>query len=96
MPAAITPLSWRSIPKPAWSASRSYVVVHDCGRVINPTIVEGQVHGGVAQGIGGSFYEKLAFDDDGHRCLPLFWTISSPRPWRFPTSRSIISRRLHR
>jgi CO/xanthine dehydrogenase Mo-binding subunit len=42
-----------------------YVVVHDCGRVINPLILDGQVEGGVAQGIGGAFYERLAYDDDG-------------------------------
>ncbi|MFQ5557759.1 MAG: aerobic carbon-monoxide dehydrogenase large subunit, partial [Acidimicrobiales bacterium] len=42
-----------------------YCVVHDCGRVINPMIVEGQVHGGVAQGIGGALYERLAYDDNG-------------------------------
>jgi CO/xanthine dehydrogenase Mo-binding subunit len=42
-----------------------YVVVHDCGTIVNPLIVEGQVHGGVAQGIGNSFYEQLAFDADG-------------------------------
>jgi carbon-monoxide dehydrogenase large subunit len=42
-----------------------YVVVHDCGRVINPMILEGQVHGGVAQGIGNAFYEQLVYDDDG-------------------------------
>lgn len=41
-----------------------YVVVHDCGTVINPTILEGQVHGGVAQGIGNAFYEKLAYDEN--------------------------------
>jgi carbon-monoxide dehydrogenase large subunit len=41
----------------------TYVVVHDCGRVINPTIVEGQIQGGVAQGLGGAFWEKLAYDD---------------------------------
>ena len=40
-----------------------YVVVHDCGRVINPMIVEGQIHGGVAQGLGGAFWEQLAYDD---------------------------------
>jgi CO/xanthine dehydrogenase Mo-binding subunit len=40
-----------------------YVVVHDCGRVINPTVLEGQIQGGVAQGIGGAFYERLAYDD---------------------------------
>ena len=42
-----------------------YVVVHDCGRVINPMILEGQVHGGVAQGIGNAFYEQLVYDEDG-------------------------------
>ncbi len=42
-----------------------YVVVHDCGTVINPLIVAGQIHGGVAQGIGNAFYEKLVFDDAG-------------------------------
>ncbi|MDX1501918.1 MAG: xanthine dehydrogenase family protein molybdopterin-binding subunit [Thermoanaerobaculia bacterium] len=42
-----------------------YVVVHDCGRVINPMILDGQVHGGVAQGLGNAFYERLAFDEAG-------------------------------
>ena len=42
-----------------------YVVMHDCGAVINPMIVEGQILGGVAQGIGGAFYERLAYDNDG-------------------------------
>ncbi len=42
-----------------------YVVVHDCGKVINPMVVEGQIEGGVAQGIGGAFYERLAYDSDG-------------------------------
>jgi CO/xanthine dehydrogenase Mo-binding subunit len=42
-----------------------YVVVHDCGRIINPMILEGQIQGGVAQGIGGAFYEKLIYDEDG-------------------------------
>ncbi len=42
-----------------------YVVVHDCGRVINPLVLEGQIQGGVAQGIGGAFYERLAYDEEG-------------------------------
>lgn len=42
-----------------------YVVVHDCGRVINPMIVEGQVHGGVAQGLGNAYYEQLVYDENG-------------------------------
>ncbi len=40
-------------------------VVHDCGRVINPMILEGQIHGGVAQGIGNSWFEQLIYDDNG-------------------------------
>jgi aerobic carbon-monoxide dehydrogenase large subunit len=42
-----------------------YVVAHDCGRVINPLIVEGQVHGGVAQGVGGALFEEMAYDEAG-------------------------------
>ncbi len=44
---------------------KRYVVVHDCGRLINPTIVEGQIQGGVAHGIGNAFFEQLVFDDQG-------------------------------
>jgi len=42
-----------------------YVVAHDCGRVINPVIVDGQVHGGVAQGVGGALFEDMAYDAEG-------------------------------
>jgi aerobic carbon-monoxide dehydrogenase large subunit len=42
-----------------------YVVAHDCGKVINPMIVEGQVHGGVAQGVGGALFEEMAYDGEG-------------------------------
>ena len=42
-----------------------YVVAHDCGRVINPSIVEGQVHGGVAQGVGGALFEEMVYDESG-------------------------------
>lgn len=42
-----------------------YVAVHDCGRVVNPVVVEGQVHGGVAQGIGGAFFERLVYNKEG-------------------------------
>ena len=42
-----------------------YCVVHDCGNMINPMIVAGQVHGGVAQGIAGALYEKMAYGPDG-------------------------------
>ena len=42
-----------------------YCVVHDCGTLINPRIVEGQIHGGVAQGVGGALYERMAYDETG-------------------------------
>ena len=42
-----------------------YAIVHDCGRMINPAVVEGQVHGGTAQGIAGALYERMHYDSDG-------------------------------
>ncbi|RME60955.1 MAG: xanthine dehydrogenase family protein molybdopterin-binding subunit, partial [Caldilineae bacterium] len=44
---------------------KKYVVVHDCGKVINPLILAGQIQGGVAQGIGNAFYEQLHFSENG-------------------------------
>jgi len=44
---------------------QKYLVAHDCGRVINPLLLDGQIHGGVAQGIGNAFYERLAYDENG-------------------------------
>ena len=41
-----------------------HVIVHDCGRVINPLVVEGQIVGGVAHGIGNALFERLRFDAD--------------------------------
>ena len=42
-----------------------YVVVNDCGRMINPMIVEGQIAGGIAQGAGGALLEELVYDEQG-------------------------------
>ena len=42
-----------------------YVVAHDCGLVVNPMLVDGQIHGGVAQGIGGGLYEAIRYDETG-------------------------------
>jgi carbon-monoxide dehydrogenase large subunit len=44
---------------------RKYVAVDDCGPLINPMLAEGQVHGGVAQGIGQALYEEAVYDDSG-------------------------------
>ena len=48
-----------------------YIYVHDCGTILNPMIVEGQIHGGVAQGIGMALFEELRYAEDGQ---PLFGT----------------------
>ncbi len=45
-----------------------YVVVEDCGRMINPTLIEGQIHGGVAQGLGAVLFEEIPYDEN---CQPL-------------------------
>jgi carbon-monoxide dehydrogenase large subunit len=42
-----------------------YAIVHDCGRVVNPMIVDGQVHGAVLQGLGPALLERLVLDDAG-------------------------------
>jgi aerobic carbon-monoxide dehydrogenase large subunit len=47
-------------------AIRSYVAVDDVGTVVNPVIVEGQLHGGIAQGIAQALYEEAAYDADGN------------------------------
>jgi len=52
-------------PETAMIDVRRYVVVHDCGTLINPMIVEGQIQGGVAHGLGNAFYEQLVYDEQG-------------------------------
>src|ERR1700722_4180242 len=42
-----------------------FAVAEDCGRLVNPLIVDGQVHGGVAQGIGAALYEEIVYDEQG-------------------------------
>ena len=49
-----------------------YLVVEDCGRIINPAIVDGQISGGVAQGIGAVLYEHAAYDADGNPLASTF------------------------
>jgi len=61
-----------------------YVVQHDCGTVVNPTIVEGQIHGGVAQGIGGALYEKLTYDENGQLLAGSFMDFLMPTAVEVP------------
>lgn len=57
-----------------------HVAVDDCGTVLNPLLVEGQQHGGIASGIGQALYEEVRFDDDGN---PLTSTLAD---YGFPTA----------
>jgi carbon-monoxide dehydrogenase large subunit len=61
------PARSRSIPRPARSRS-SFTAADDFGNVINPMIVDGQVHGGVAQGIGQALLENCVYDENGQLC----------------------------
>ena len=61
-----------------------YVVVHDCGVMINPAIVDGQIFGGTAQGIGGAFYEKLRFDEGGQPLVTTFMDYLIPTAMEIP------------
>jgi carbon-monoxide dehydrogenase large subunit len=61
-----------------------YAVVHDCGRLINPRIVEGQIHGGVAQGIGGALYERLVYDEHGQLLNASFMDFLMPYATEIP------------
>jgi carbon-monoxide dehydrogenase large subunit len=61
-----------------------YVVVHDCGRIINPLILEGQIRGGVAQGIGGAFYERLVYDESGQLLTQTFMDYLLPTTAEVP------------
>jgi aerobic carbon-monoxide dehydrogenase large subunit len=62
-----------------------YCVVHDCGTLVNPRIVEGQVHGGVAQGVGGALYERMVYDDDGQLLNASFMDFLMPYSTEVPT-----------
>ena len=61
-----------------------YVVAHDCGRLINPMIVEGQIHGGVAQGIGGGLLEEMVYDEQGQLLTGTFMDYLVPTAMELP------------
>ncbi|MBN6054388.1 xanthine dehydrogenase family protein [Nonomuraea sp. RK-328] len=61
-----------------------YAVIHDCGRLVNPMIVEGQIHGGVAQGVGGALYERMVYDGDGQLLNASFMDFLMPYATEIP------------
>ncbi len=62
-----------------------YCVVHDCGTLINPMIVEGQIHGGVAQGVGGALYERMEYAPDGQLLNASYMDFLMPYASEVPT-----------
>ncbi|MFC4051445.1 aerobic carbon-monoxide dehydrogenase large subunit [Actinomadura syzygii] len=71
-------------PDTAEIAILRYAVVHDCGRLINPMVVEGQIHGGVAQGVGGALYERMAYDESGQLLNASFMDFLMPYATEVP------------
>ena len=70
--------SSRSTRRPAAVACCDYVAVDDCGNQINPMIVEGQLHGGIVQGVAQALWEEAVYDDDGNLRNPRWPTTCVP------------------
>jgi carbon-monoxide dehydrogenase large subunit len=61
----------------------TYVIVHDCGVVVNPMLVEGQIHGGAVQGLGGALFEELNYNSEGQLLAGSFMD------YRMPNARDV-------
>jgi carbon-monoxide dehydrogenase large subunit len=66
-------------------AVRKYVAVDDCGRLVNPALVDGQVQGGVAQGIGGALWERCVYDDAGQLLTATLMDYAVPTAAELPS-----------
>ena len=66
-------------------AIKRYLAVDDCGKVINPLLVDGQVHGGVAQGLGQALYEEVVYDDTGQLITGEYMDYAIPKAAMMPT-----------
>ena len=64
-----------------------YIVSEDCGPMINPNVVEGQIAGGIVQGIGGALFEHLAYDEDGNPVATTFMDYLLPTAAEVPVDR---------
>lgn len=69
---------------------RDYVAVDDVGTVLDPTLVDGQIHGGAAQGIAQALFEEVCYDEDGHLVTP------SLSDYGFPSASDLVSIRTDR
>ena len=61
-----------------------FLVVHECGDMINPAVVDGQIRGGVAQGIGQALYEQVVYDEDGSFVTATFMDYLVPTACEIP------------
>lgn len=66
-----------------------YVVAHDAGKLVNPLIVDGQVHGGVAQGIGAALYEEISYDEEGQLLSGSFVNYLLPGSMEIPKIKTL-------
>lgn len=64
-----------------------YVIAEDCGTIVNPMIVDGQILGGALQGVGTALFEESQYDDDGQPLSSTFADYSMPGPTQLPTVR---------
>lgn len=62
-----------------------YVAVDDCGNVINPLLAEGQVHGGIVQGVSQALYEEVVYDENGQLLTGSLMDYALPRAHDLPT-----------
>jgi carbon-monoxide dehydrogenase large subunit len=64
---------------------RDYIAVDDCGNQVNPLIVEGQVHGGIVQGVAQALFEDAVYDGDGNLLTSTFMDYLIPSAQEFPS-----------
>ena len=63
---------------------RNYFAVDDCGRILNPMLVDGQIHGGLAQGIGQALWEEHVYDENGQLVTGTLMDYAVPKAFHFP------------
>jgi CO/xanthine dehydrogenase Mo-binding subunit len=69
---------------------RQYVAIQDVGFALNPTLVEGQIHGGVAQGIGWGLHEAMVYDDQGQLLTGTFMDYGLPKATQVPSIEAVM------
>jgi len=71
-------------PETGETLLRNYYAVDDCGRQLNPMLVDGQIHGGLAQGIGQALWEELVYNEDGQLVTGTLMDYTVPKAHQFP------------